>query len=86
MQHLFVTASRRVARFSFVRSAPRFFNPKLIDIAPTQELSARVQNSNPGRRAAPTSTSNASIKHLTKPHRISVMACAISKSTATALH
>ncbi|WP_226469175.1 hypothetical protein [Luteimonas panaciterrae] len=77
MQHIFVAASRRLARSLFVRSSNRFFNLKPVDIAPIKELGAPALNGNLGCHAASTSISNASIKPLTKPHRISVMACAI---------
>jgi hypothetical protein len=61
----------------FIRSANRCFNPKPIDIAPIKELGATTLTGHLGRRAASTPIPNASIKSLTKPHRISVKACAI---------
>lgn len=77
MQHVSDAASRRLVRPLFVGSADRCFNPKPIDIAPIKEFGATTLTGNLVRRAASTSISNASKKSMTKPRRISVMACAI---------
>ncbi len=77
MQHVFVAVSRRLARSWFVRSTNRFFNLKPVDIAPIKEFGTPALNGNLVCRTASTSISNASIKPLTKPHRISVVACAV---------